>query len=108
MKTLWYSTTYIKTIFLATHLQDKMAQSWENIVWFYSGKLSKQTPESLDHKIFYGLLSLFTLTGFLYLLYLLVQFTRLLLSLFVLPGKPVRPLHPFCLPSPPSQSPIPI
>jgi len=45
--------------------------------------------ESLDHKITHALLVAFTVTGFFAIGTYVVQFMRLMLSLFVLPGKPV-------------------
>ncbi len=46
--------------------------------------------ESLDHKIVYALLVTCTVTGFFAIALYIVQFIRLMLSLFVLPGKSVR------------------
>jgi len=46
--------------------------------------------ESLDHKIVYALLVACTVTGFFAIALYIVQFIRLMLSLFVLPGKSVR------------------
>ena len=46
-------------------------------------------PESLDHWIVYYVLVTFTVAGFLTISAKLVQFLRLMLSLFVLPGKSV-------------------
>ena len=48
-----------------------------------------ESSESLDHKIVYYILVTFTVAGFLTILTQFVQFARLMLSLFVLPGKPV-------------------
>ena len=47
-------------------------------------------PESLDHWIVYYVLVTFTVAGFLTISARLVQFVRLMLSLFVLPGKSVH------------------
>ncbi len=47
-------------------------------------------PESLDYKIVYALLVACTVTGFFAIALYIVQFIRLMLSLFVLPGKSVR------------------
>ena len=46
-------------------------------------------PESLDHWIVYYMLVTFTVAGFLTISATLFQFVRLMLSLFVLPGKSV-------------------
>ena len=46
--------------------------------------------ESLDHKIFHYLMVTFTVVGFFAIFLRLAQAIRLLLSLFVLPGKSVR------------------
>lgn len=71
---------------------DIMSSSLDNLGWFYRGKVEQATgiKETLDHKIVYALLVTFTVTGFLAIASYIVQFIRLLLSLFVLPGKPVR------------------
>ena len=71
-----------------------MAPSLENLGWFYKGKAEQAVgkAESLDHKIVYLLLVLFTVTGFFTILTRLYQYARLITSLFVLPGKSVRHL----------------
>lgn len=62
-----------------------------NMGWYWRGRTEQEfeTPESLAHKIIYSMLVTFTLTGFLLFLAWSVRLVRLLLSLFVLPGKPV-------------------
>lgn len=68
-----------------------MSFKLDNLGWFYRGKMEQSTAltESLDHKIVYYTLVTFTVAGFLTILARLVQFARLMLSLFVLPGKSV-------------------
>ena len=69
-----------------------MSLKLDNLAWFYRGKVDQPAAlaESLDHKIVYYALVTFTVTGFLTILVRLVQFVRLMLSLFVIPGKPVN------------------
>lgn len=69
-----------------------MASSFDNLGWFYRGRREQATtvPESLDHKIMYLLLATFTVTGFFATSLYVVQLIRLILSLFILPGKSVR------------------
>lgn len=68
-----------------------MSFKLDNLGWFYRGKTEQAAaiPESLDHKIVYYILVSFTVAGFLTIFARLVQFARLLLSLFILPGRPV-------------------
>lgn len=69
-----------------------MAPSLDNLGWFYRGKVQQATGvgESLDQTIIYLCLVTFTVAGFFAIGLYVFQFIRLLLSLFVLPGKPVR------------------
>ncbi len=69
-----------------------MAPSPDNLGWFNRGKMEQVmgVPESLDYKIVYALLVACTVTGFFAIALYIVQFIRLMLSLFVLPGKSVR------------------
>lgn len=68
-----------------------MSSKLYNLAWFYRGKMDQSTvlSESLDHKIIYFLLVTSTVAGFLTIFTKFIQFVRLMLSLFVLPGKPV-------------------
>lgn len=68
-----------------------MSFKLDNLGWFYRGKMEQNAalPESLDHKIVYFTLVTFTVAGFLTIFARLVQSARLILSLFVLPGRPV-------------------
>ena len=68
-----------------------MSFKLDNLGWFYSGKMEQSTslPKFLDHKIVYYVLVTFTVAGFLTVAARLIQFARLMLSLFVLPGKSV-------------------
>ena len=63
----------------------------ESLASFYREKMgsSAPLPESMDHKIVYYTLVTFTVAGFLAIFARLLQFVRLILSLFVLPGRPV-------------------
>lgn len=69
-----------------------MSFKLDNLGWPYRGKMEQSAtlPESLDHKIIYYALISFTVIGFLTISARLIQFVRLLLSLFVLPGEPLR------------------
>ena len=68
-----------------------MAPSLDNLGWFYKGKIEQAAgmSESLDHRIIYSLLTVFTAIGFYVTFSTLFQLARLAFSLFVLPGKPV-------------------
>ena len=68
-----------------------MSSRIDKLAWFYRGKMDQSSalPESLHHKIVYYLLVTFTVVGFLTISSRLIQFTRLMLSLFIIPGKPV-------------------
>ena len=68
-----------------------MASIFESLSWFHSGKMQPTTdvPESFDHRIVYFLLVTFTVTGFLTFSLYVTHFTRLVLSLFILPGRSV-------------------
>lgn len=68
-----------------------MSSKLDNFAWFYRGKMEHSTAlsESLDHNIVYYILVASTTVGFLTIFARLIQFARLLLSLFVLPGTPV-------------------
>jgi len=46
-------------------------------------------PESFDHRVVYFLLVTFTVAGFFAVALYITHFLRLMLSLFVLPGKSV-------------------
>lgn len=98
-----------------------MSPALDNLGWFYRGKMEQATgvPESLDHKIVYTMLVTFTVTGFVAMAFYAMQFIRLMLSLFVLPGKPVSSItssvnvpgadrYPSCarLASPPKPGPL--
>lgn len=73
-----------------------MSFKLDNLGWFYRGKMGQPDalPESLDHKFVYYILVTFTVVGFLAIFTRLVQFARLIFSLFVLPGRPVCPSVP--------------
>lgn len=73
-----------------------MSLKLDNLGWFYRGKMEQSAalPESLDHKIVYYVLVTFTVAGFLTISARFMQFARLMLSLFILPGKPVYSLIP--------------
>lgn len=61
---------------------------------------STQLPESLDHWIVNYALLTFTVAGFYTIFGLFLQFARLILSLFVLPGKSVNlpvPTNAVCI-----------
>lgn len=64
----------------------------DKLGWFYRGKGEQATgtPESLNHTIVYFLLATFTVTGFFTISLYIFHFSRLILSLFILPGKSVR------------------
>ena len=68
-----------------------MSYKIDNLGWFYRGKMEQYAalPGSLDNKISYYALLTCTVAGFLTIFARLVQFARLMLSLFVLPGRPV-------------------
>ena len=68
-----------------------MAASLHNVGWFYRGKLEQATgaPEAPEHKIIYFLWVSLTVIGFLTIASCVIQFIRLVFSLFILPGKPV-------------------
>ena len=68
-----------------------MSFKLDNLGWFYKENMERtaQLPESLDHWIVYYILVTFTVAGFLTISARLAQFVRLMLSLFVLPGKSV-------------------
>ena len=71
-----------------------MADQLNNLGWFYRGRIEQQfgsPDDSLFHTFFYFLLATSTVTGFLFLSSRLFDFIRLIISLFVLPGIPVRP-----------------
>ena len=73
-----------------------MASNLGNLGWFYRGKMEQATgvPESLDNKIVYFLFNTFAVTGFFVIALYTFQITRLMLSLFVLSGKPVQLILP--------------
>lgn len=68
-----------------------MSLKLDSLASFYKGKMASSAPlpESMDHKIVYYTLVTFTVAGFLTIFARLIQFARLMLSLFVLPGRPV-------------------
>lgn len=71
-----------------------MADRLNNLGWFYGGKMEQQfgSPnDSVIHSVFYFLTTASTITGSIFLCARLFDFVRLILSLFVLPGTPVRP-----------------
>ena len=73
-----------------------MAPSLDSLAWFYRGKVEQAAgmSESLDHKIIYSLLTVFTTIGIFATISTLFQLTRLVFSLFILPGKPVCSEYP--------------
>lgn len=68
-----------------------MSLKLDSLASFYKEKMASSAPlpESVDHKIVYYTLVTFTVAGFLTIFARLIQFARLMLSLFVLPGRPV-------------------
>ena len=69
-----------------------MADKSNELNWFYGCKMEQRfgsPSESLIHSIFYFVLAVSTVTGFVFLCSRLFDFVRLILSLFVLPGIPV-------------------
>ena len=73
-----------------------MSFKLDNLAWFYRGKMEQSTAlsESLDQKIIYYALVTFTVTGFLTIFTEIIQLARLMLSLFLLPGRPVSQNFP--------------
>lgn len=73
-----------------------MAPDLDSRGWYHGKELEQATgiQESLNHKMLYALLATCTATGFVAIAAYLVQFIRLMLSLFVLPGKSVCPIPP--------------
>lgn len=69
-----------------------MALELDSLGWFYrgSGEQTSNTPVSFNHRIVYFLLVTFTVTGFLTISSYIFRFSRLIFSLFILPGKSVR------------------
>ena len=69
-----------------------MSLKLDNLAAFYREKMeqSAQLPASLDHWIVYYALLTFTVAGFFTIFGRLSQLARLMLSLFVLPGKSVN------------------
>ena len=70
-----------------------MADKLNDVGWFYRGKMEQQFGPPSDtfvHTFFYLALAASTITGFIFLCSRLFDFIRLILSLFVLPGIPVR------------------
>ena len=68
-----------------------MSYKLDNLGWFYRSQMEQYAtlPGSLDNKISYYALLTCTVAGFFTIVAGLVQFARLMLSLFVLPGRPV-------------------
>ena len=68
-----------------------MSYKLDNLGWFYRGNMEPYAalPDSLDNKVSYYALLTCSVAGFLTIFAGLVQFARLILSLFILPGKPV-------------------
>ena len=67
-----------------------MSSKLDNLGWYYRGIMEQTAlPESLDHWIVYYVLVTFTVAGLFTISARLIQFVRLMLSLFVLPGEPV-------------------
>ena len=67
-----------------------MSSKLDNLGWYYRGIMEQTVlPESLDHWIVYYVLVTFTVAGLFTISARLIQFVRLMLSLFVLPGEPV-------------------
>ena len=68
-----------------------MPMELDNLARFYRRNMENSTPlpKSLDHPVVYYLLVTFTVAGFFTVFARLIQFIRLMLSLFLLPGKPV-------------------
>jgi len=68
-----------------------MAPSLDDLGYFYGKKMDQATgvQESFDHKVLHALLVTCTVTGFFAIALYTIQFMRLMLSLFVLPGKSV-------------------
>ncbi len=73
-----------------------MSSRLNNLAWFYQGKMEQSSAltESLDHQIVYYVLVTFTVVGFLTIFSRIIQFARLMLSLYILPGTPVHPSIP--------------
>ena len=68
-----------------------MSYNLDNLGWFYRGKMEQYAilPSSLDNKIAYYALLVCSVAGLFTIVAGLLQFARLMLSLFVLPGRPV-------------------
>ena len=68
----------------------KMAPSIHNFAYFYTGKYQQRFGSpSMEEKLVYALLSSLTLLGAYFFTIWLISFVRFLLSVYVLPGKPV-------------------
>ena len=68
-----------------------MSYNLDNLGWFYRGKMGPYATlsGSLDNKFSHYALLTCTVAGFFTIFAGLVQFARLMLSLFILPGKSV-------------------
>ena len=77
-------------------LDCQMSSRLDNLAWFYRGNMEQSSAlsESLDHKIVYYILVTCTVVGFLTIFSRIIQFARLVLSLYIFPGTPVYPSIP--------------
>ncbi|KAL9124489.1 MAG: hypothetical protein Q9217_006185 [Psora testacea] len=67
-----------------------MAQSLDNLGWFYRGKMEQQQWVASDNKFMNTFLAGLTLLGGYFFIMFLYSLIRLNLSLFILPGKSLR------------------